>query len=243
MQAFACRVPRAVVRVVIGCYTSRTYLAPWICPAEHEIVLDHGVRDIRVHRQTGVGRHVVNSVIKYRTVGGRLIRRAAELNTGPAVRDDVVANRYAVVAVKRSALRAASPRVNRDLLSLRSKCRIVNEIALDQYLLVRVRCGIGEIDTITTPAKPADIAEPDGEISDSVLAIDPVALSPVRAGMIDHKILDQNIVVLIAVRCLKGCWGIWVDRAEIKTFSIGAFDAKIMEDQVCRRPRDNLRCG
>jgi len=126
---------------------------------------------------------------------------------------------------------------------LRIKCRIVNEIALDQYLLVRVRCGIGEIDTVPARAKPADVAEPDSEISYTVLTIDPVALSAVRGRMINHKILDQNMVMLIAVGCLKARRGIRIDRAEIKTFSIGAFDAKIAKDQVRGRPRDNLRCG
>src|SRR2546425_11906157 len=104
VRAFACRSPRAVVRVVIGCYTSRTYLPLRVCPAEHEIVFDNTVRDVRIYSESRVGISVVNSVVVDITVSCWLTRTSITsiLNDPSAVCYDVVANCYAIEAVKRT---------------------------------------------------------------------------------------------------------------------------------------------
>src|SRR5947208_2818777 len=108
-------------------------------------------------------------------------------------------------------------------------------------MLVRVGCGIAEIDAVTVPAKPADVAEPDSEISYTILTIDPVALRSVRTRTGNNEVFDQYLAVLIAVSQLERCWRVGIDRAEIETFSIGAFNAKIAKYEIRRRSRDNLR--
>ena len=50
--------------------------------------------------------------------------------------------------------------------------------------------------------------------------------------MSNNEVFNQDVAVLIAMRCLKGRGGIGIDRAEIETFSIGAFNAKIAKDHI-----------
>ena len=66
-------------------------------------------------------------------------------------------------------------------------------------MLVRVGCGIAEIDAVTVPAKPADVAEPDSEISNSALTIHPITLRSVRTRMGNNEVFDQDMTVLIAM--------------------------------------------
>ena len=66
-------------------------------------------------------------------------------------------------------------------------------------MLIRVGCGIAEIDAVTIPAKPADVAEPDSEISYTILTIDPVALGSVRTWTNNNEVFDQDMAVLIAM--------------------------------------------
>src|SRR5207253_1709290 len=107
-------------------------------------------------------------------------------------------------------------------------------------MLVCVGCGKSKIDAVTIRPKAPDVAEPDSEISYAILTIDPVALPAVRAGMIDQKVFDQDMAVLITASQLERSGRVGIDRAEIETFSIGAFNAKIAKYQIRRRSRDNL---
>ena len=78
-------------------------------------------------------------------------------------------------------------------------------------MLVCVGCGKSKIDAVTVPAKPADVTEPDSEISNSALTIHPITLRSVYTWINDHKILKQYMTMLISMCQLKSSRSIRVN--------------------------------
>src|SRR5438876_9887082 len=99
-------------------------------------------------------------------------------------------------------------------------------------MLSRVGCGLAEIDAVTVSSEPSDFTQSDSQISNSILPINRVALPSVCTWARNIEVFDQDMAVLIAMRCLKAPRIVGINRAEIETFSIGAFNAKIVKDHV-----------
>src|SRR6267378_6799150 len=87
-------------------------------------------------------------------------------------------------------------------------------------------------DAFTSNAKPSDFAQSDSEISYAILTIDPVALPSVYTWMINQKVLDQDMTMLVPVSQLKCSRSIRIDRAQVNPFSIGAFNAKMAKRYI-----------
>ncbi len=103
-------------------------------------------------------------------------------------------------------------------------------------MLIGVGCGLAEIDAVTTGSEPSDFTQSDSQISNSVLSVNRVPLPSVCTWVRNIEVFDQDMAVLVAMRCLKARRGIGINSAEIETFSIGAFNAKVAEGHVGRGP-------
>ena len=106
----------------------------------------------------------------------------------------------------------------------------MNEDSFDQDVFIHIGSRHRNIDAVTIFVTPSDFAQSDSEISYPVLTINPVALPSVYTWISNQKVLDQDMTMLVPMSQLKRSGGIGIDRAEIETFSIGAFNAKIAKD-------------
>ena len=82
----------------------------------------------------------------------------------------------------------------------------MDEISFDQYVFIHIGSRHRHVDRITVVPESPDFTEPNCEISHSIFTIYPVALRAVCGWVIDQKVLNQNMTVLIPMSQLERCW-------------------------------------
>src|SRR5947208_15152765 len=106
-------------------------------------------------------------------------------------------------------------------------------------MLIRVGCGLAEIDAVTVSSEPGDFTQSDSQISNSILPINHVSLPSVYIRMIYVEVFNQYMAVLIAHCRLKARRGIRIDCSHIQTFSKCPLNTKVTEGHVGRWPRQD----